>query len=111
MFDEPQVSAVRMQLYPGEAAAYRKRHDEIWPELSRELLAAGVIDFRIYLDPETNALFAHLVTSAGNALHRMRDKDIMWKWWSMMSDIMETNDDGSPREWELLPMFHLSAAA
>jgi L-rhamnose mutarotase len=111
MVEIPQVTAIRMQLHPGEAAAYKKRHDEIWPELASELLKAGVIDFRIYLDPDSHALFAHLVTKAGNALEGMRDKEIMWKWWSMMSDIMETNEDGSPREWELVPMFHLSADA
>lgn len=104
----PVVSAFRMQLNPGEAAAYKTRHDEIWPDLSAELLAAGVIDFTIWLDPETNALFAHLVAAPDNSLAAMRDKDVMWRWWHMMADIMETNADTSPREWELLPMFRLA---
>lgn len=107
--DELVVSAWRMQLNAGEAAAYKRRHDEIWPELSVELLSAGVIDFRIYLDPASHALFAHLVAAPSNALNTMREKAVMWKWWRMMADIMETNPDCSPREWELIPMFRLSA--
>ena len=107
--DEPTISAWRMQLNPGQASVYKKRHDEIWPELASELRKAGVVDFYIYLDPTTHSLFAHLVAAPSNALDDMRDKEIMWKWWRMMADIMDTNPDCSPREWELIPMFHLSA--
>jgi len=105
---DPVVTAWRMQLNAGEAAAYRQRHDEIWPELSAELLAAGVIDYRIYLDPDTNVLFAHLVATPGNDLDTLPAKPIVNAWWDMMADIMETNADHSPREWELLPVFRLS---
>jgi len=31
--------AFRMKLKPGNEAEYKKRHDEIWPELSQELSA------------------------------------------------------------------------
>ena len=46
--------AFRMQLNPGQAAAYKRRHDGIWPELAAVLKAAGVADYSIFLDPETN---------------------------------------------------------
>src|SRR4051794_32052968 len=46
--------AFRMNLNPGQAAEYKKRHDEIWPELSAALRHAGVSDYWIWLDPETN---------------------------------------------------------
>lgn len=108
MSDRVIVSAFRMQLHPGEAEAYRSRHDAIWPELSAELLAAGVVDFSIWLDAETHSLFAHLVATPDNSLAAMRDKEVMWRWWRMMADIMESNADCSPREWELLPMFRLT---
>lgn len=48
----------KMQLKPGFEAEYRRRHDEIWPELSRALTEAGVSDYSIFLDPETLTLFA-----------------------------------------------------
>ena len=52
--------AFRMQLKPGMAEEYRRRHDEIWPELAALLRDAGIHDYSIFLDPETNALFAVL---------------------------------------------------
>lgn len=107
---DPVVTAWRMQLNAGEAEAYRQRHDEIWPELSQVLIDAGVIDYRIYLDPETHMLFAHLVAARENGLPKLPSRSIVRAWWKMMADIMDTNDDCSPREWELMPMFHLSNA-
>ena len=52
--------AFRMQLNPGMAAEYKKRHDEIFPELVDLLHAAGVKDYSIHLDEETNILFGVL---------------------------------------------------
>ena len=43
--------AFRMNLYPGQAAEYEKRHDEIFPELAKALKDAGVSDYTIWLDP------------------------------------------------------------
>jgi L-rhamnose mutarotase len=45
--------AFKMKLKPGMAAEYQRRHDEIWPELARELRAAGVSDYSIFFDEET----------------------------------------------------------
>ena len=47
-----------MKLRPGCAEEYRKRHAAIWPELLRSLRATGISDYTIWLDPETETLFA-----------------------------------------------------
>ena len=52
--------AFRMQLKPGATAEYRRRHDEIWPELATALTTAGIHDYSIFLDEETLHLFAVL---------------------------------------------------
>lgn len=108
--EQPLVRAFSMQLNPGQAKAYKQRHDQIWPELKQSLLDAGVLDFRIYLDPTTHVLFAHLTATPDNRVAQMRDQAVMWEWWRMMADIMEVEADSSPREQDLLPMFALTAA-
>ncbi|MGB9142439.1 MAG: L-rhamnose mutarotase, partial [Aestuariivirga sp.] len=40
-----------MFLKPGMEAEYKRRHDEIWPELLDLLHAAGISEYSIYLDP------------------------------------------------------------
>lgn len=106
---EKQITAFRMKLNHGEAAAYRRRHNEIWPELVRALRDAGATDYRIFLDEETDILFAVLTAITEHRLAGLRQSPLMHRWWAMMSDIMETNPDQSPREWELVPMFDLAA--
>ena len=49
-----------MKLNPGMEAEYKRRHDEIWPELVALLKEAGVSDYSIHLDRETNTLFGVL---------------------------------------------------
>jgi hypothetical protein len=39
--------AFTMQLVPGTEAEYQRRHDEIWPELSDLLKAAGIEEYSI----------------------------------------------------------------
>ena len=56
----PEKYAFKMRLNPGMRAEYERRHDEIWPELVDLLKQAGVSDYSIHLDEETNTLFGVL---------------------------------------------------
>ena len=95
-----------MKLKPGFEKEYKKRHDEIWPELARELAEAGVSDYSIYLDAETNTLFATQKLSEHNTADRLPQSPVVRKWWVSMSDIMEVNPDNSPVVVELVEVFH-----
>ena len=48
--------AFKMRLNPGCLDEYRRRHDEIWPELLDLLRDTGVRDYSIYLDEEATTL-------------------------------------------------------
>jgi L-rhamnose mutarotase len=99
--------AFAMQLKPGKEAEYKKRHDEIWPEMKAELAQAGISDYSIYLDPKTLRLFGiqHLADDATDDL--LPTKAIVRKWWDSMVDLMETNPDNSPVTDPLIEMFHM----
>ena len=103
-----QTRAFRMNLNPGQADEYRKRHDEIWPELAQALLDAGVVDYRIFLDEPANALFAVLTHADTHDLDALPGTALMQRWWNYMQDIMPSHADASPISVDLLPMFHLT---
>jgi len=42
--------AFKMKLKVGYEVEYKKRHDEIWPELKEKLSRAGIYDYSIFLD-------------------------------------------------------------
>lgn len=99
--------AFKMKLNPGMVAEYKKRHDEIWPELKDLLKANGIQDYSIFYDPDTNILFAVLKQSSGLNSGNLQDNPIMKKWWDHMADMMETNPDNSPVVHPLQEVFHL----
>ena len=103
-----QRQAVKMFLNPGCAAEYRRRHDAIWPELAALLADAGVFNYSIHLDPETNILFAYLERRDGHRMDALPAHPVMRRWWDHMKDIMRVNPDGSPVAIALEEMFFLA---
>ncbi len=99
--------AFRMFLNPGCVAEYKKRHDEIWPELSTLLKDAGVSDYSIYLDEKHHVLFAVLRRTVGHTMDSLPIHPVMQRWWAYMADIMRANPDGSPVAEPLPCLFHM----
>ncbi|WP_334685377.1 L-rhamnose mutarotase [Sphingomonas sp. PL20] len=100
--------AFRMTLKPGMLQAYRERHDAIWPDLVEALKAAGVHDYSIHHDPDSNALFATLWREEAHGMDALPMLDMMQRWWAWMAPLMETNPDGSPVSVPLDTVFHLA---
>ena len=99
--------AFAMRLKSGNEAEYKRRHDEIWPELVAELRKAGISDYSIYLDRKTNTLFAFQYLADDAADADLPSLPVVKKWWHMMKDLMETNNDESPVSEDLQEMFHM----
>lgn len=103
----PEQIAFRMTLFPGRAAEYRKRHDEIPPGLSQALKDAGVSDYSIWLDPEANHLFGILTRSDSHTMDALPDTEVVKRWWAFMADIMATDADNVPVQIPLKRVFLL----
>jgi L-rhamnose mutarotase len=99
--------AFKMHLNPGQKEEYKKRHDEIWPELKKLLKDAGVSEYSIFLDEETNTLFAFQKVSGEGGSQDLGQTEIVKKWWKFMADIMQTNPDNSPVSIPLEEVFYL----
>ncbi len=99
--------AFKMKLKRGFEEEYKRRHDEIWPDLAKLLRQAGMRDYSIYLDKETLTLFAVQKITDDNKASQIAGQAIMRKWWDYMADIMEVNADNSPVTVELKEVFHL----
>lgn len=100
--------AFRMQLKTGVVEEYKRRHDEIWPELAQAISDAGIYDYSIFLDEETLALFAVLKLRDENKRDELPNQPIVKKWWDYMAPLMEVQPDNRPVEWPLVPLFHLA---
>ena len=99
--------AFKMHLNEGQKSEYIKRHNELWPELRQLLKDAGVSEYSIFLDDETNTLFAFQKVSGEGGSQDLGQTEIVKKWWAFMADIMKTNPDNSPVTIPLEEVFYM----
>lgn len=100
--------AFKMFLKPGQEAEYEKRHAQLWPELRKQLEEAGVKNYSIFWDKDTNILFGYQeVEGEANSQDAEAADEITRKWWDFMADIMEVNPDNSPVTIPVKEVFHL----
>ena len=101
------MSALKLLAGLAAATLFHLGLMQIWPELARELSAAGVSDYSIYLDEQTLTLFAFQKLTDNNHADALPRSPIVQKWWAWMADLMETNPDKSPVCLPLKEVFHL----
>lgn len=96
-----------MLLNDGMKAEYKKRHDEIWPELVSLLKSTTISEYSIFLDESTNTLFGVLKVEEELKMDELPSQPIMKKWWAYMKDIMASNPDNSPVSIPLEEVFYM----
>lgn len=102
----PDKFAFKMKLNPGMRDEYKRRHDAIWPELIELVSDAGLTDYSIHFDEETDSLFAVVWRSDDHKMDELKHSPVMQKWWAYMADIMKTEPDNEPVAVPLETMFH-----
>jgi L-rhamnose mutarotase len=103
----PEKYAFKMRLNPGMRDEYERRHDEIWPELAALLRQAGISDYSIHFDAETNTLFGVLWRADGHGMDALPASPVMQRWWAYMADIMVVKPDNVPVVTPLETVFHM----
>jgi len=99
--------AMKMKVYRDCYEEYKRRHDQLWSEMEIMLKEHGVHSYSIFLDEEFGVLFAYVEIESEELWENVAKTQICQKWWQYMADIMETNDDHSPKSWELKDVFYL----
>jgi L-rhamnose mutarotase len=97
----------KMKLYENMAEEYKKRHDNLWPEMVKMIHEYGGKNYSIFLDEESSTLFGYLEVEDISLWDKTAETEICKKWWKYMADIMETNADNSPIAVDFVEMFHL----
>jgi len=94
--------AFRLWVKPDQIAEYRRLHENVWPDLLRDLSAAGVRNYSIFADgPE---LFGYLECDDWNAVNAALAKsDANRRWQAFMKDYLATPiDPDSPEPMRLM---------
>ncbi len=81
------------RIKPGMQAEYKRRHDEIWPEMKSLLKEAGIGNYSIWSDGDV--LFGYYECEKGVAYaERMQaGSQIVDRWNAYMEDVLELEMD------------------
>jgi L-rhamnose mutarotase len=98
-----------LHVRPGYEDEYRRRHDELWPEMDAALRAAGITSYTIFRHGLT--LFGYFETDGLDAtVAALRDDPVNARWGDYMSPIMQIDVDPAtgfpyllPKQWSLNP--------
>ena len=98
----------RMTLKEGKLEEYKRKHDEVWPEISEILRSSGVTNYSIYYDKKDNTLIEYMELTDDNTFDQMEELETIKKWNIFMKDLLVTTskEDASPIVDELLEVFH-----
>lgn len=99
--------AFKMRIHPGVIEEYKERHENLWPELRKLLKKAGISEYSIFFDRETNYLFAFQKQAGNQGSQDLGATEVVKKWWNYMADLMETNPDNSPVSVPLEEVFYM----
>lgn len=85
--------AWKAKIKEGKKAEYKKRHDEIWPEMKELLKSAGIANYSIWnVDDE---LFGYYECEKGVefAAKVQAESPVVQRWNEYMKDVMEMEVD------------------
>ena len=96
-----------LEVRPGYEEEYKRRHDEIWPDMLDALRKAGIRNYNIFRHGLT--LFGYFETDDLEAARTALAKDeVNAKWAEWMAPIMKIEIDSTTNFPFLLPLqFHM----
>lgn len=94
-----------MRLKPGALDEYKKRHDDIWPELVEEIRASGIKSMTTVQDGDMLVLFSEVESE--DAWDRLWHSDVHMRWAKVMDPLMAIHPDGIVDSKPMNEVFHL----
>ena len=81
------------RIKPGMAEEYKRRHDEIWPEMKALLKEAGICNYTIWSDGEELFGYYECERGAAYAARVQAESPVVARWNEYMRDVMRMEFD------------------
>jgi L-rhamnose mutarotase len=79
------------EIYAGTEAEYKKRHDEIWPELVRVIKEAGQSNYSLFRKGTTIVGYLECEPDAETAFAEVAATDVNRRWSEWLQDVIESS--------------------
>ena len=86
------------RLKPGAEGEYKRRHDEIWPEMVQALTEAGVRNYTLFRRELEVIAYAECHPDADTAFGKVSATEVDARWSEWFEDVIEQrfDDQGEP---------------
>ena len=101
--------AFTLRLKPGAFARYKRYHDNIWPELVREIESSGIAQITTFADGPQLFLYSEIYDPRG--WDKLWNSNIHDEWAECMKPLMMFRPNGKVDAGPLREIFHLETAA
>jgi L-rhamnose mutarotase len=101
--------AFTLRLKPGSFVQYKGYHDNIWPELVREIESSGIAQITTFADDLQLFLYSEIYDPKG--WDKLWNSKIHDEWAKCMQPLMQFRSDGKVDAGPLHEIFHLETAA
>lgn len=85
------------RLKPGQEAEYKRRHDEIWPDLVEAIKDAGIANYTLFRRDHTVIAYCECEPDAATAFGKVGATEVNRRWAASFEDVIEdlTDADGN----------------
>jgi L-rhamnose mutarotase len=78
------------EIYPGTEDEYKKRHDEIWPELVQALKDSGQSNYTLFRRGTTVIGYVECEPDADTALNQVAATDVNARWSESLQEVIKS---------------------
>jgi L-rhamnose mutarotase len=95
------------EIYPGQEAEYKRRHDEIWPELVEAIQDAGFKNYSLFRRNLTIVGYVECHPDVATAFGKLGPHEATTRWFELFEDVIVTLTDENGELIKLDEVWHL----
>jgi L-rhamnose mutarotase len=95
------------EIKPGTEAEYKKRHDEIWPELVEAIKDAGYSNYSLFRRGTTIYAYAEVEPDVETANAKLGPSEVNQRWSEWFRDVIVSLTDENGQLYRAEEVWHL----
>jgi L-rhamnose mutarotase len=95
------------EIYPGMEAEYKKRHDEIWPELVEAIRESGFRNYSLFRREQQIVAYVECHPDVASAFGKLAGYESTGRWGEWFQDVIVSLTDENGQLMTLEEVWHL----
>lgn len=95
------------EIYPGKEDEYKRRHDEIWPELVEAIKESGFANYSLFRRGQQVVAYAECHPDVATAFGKLAGYEVNARWSEWFEDVIVRLTDEEGSIFRLEQVWHL----